>query len=139
MNHRKTLPEIRKTVVLNAPIDRVWAAVATADGLAAWWMPSSLEPVVGHAFVLHAGDFGDSRCVVTECDPPHRIGFDWGKDWHVTFELKALGPQTAFTLIHAGWDADKATEFGHPHDMVRKIMDGGWEKIVHEKLVAAVE
>lgn len=131
-------PEIRKTIVLNAPIAKVWEAVSTADGIAAWWMPSTFKAIVGQEFILHAGDFGDSRCVVTECEPPHRVGFDWGKDWHVTFELKPLGNQTEFTLIHAGWNSNKVTEFGHPHDMVRRIMDSGWEKIVHQKLPAAL-
>lgn len=140
MQARGTLPEIRKTVVLNAPIEKVWKAVATAEGIAAWWMPSTFEPVLGHQFVLHAGPFGDSPCQVTELDPPNRLAFDWDKDWHIVFELRALPDgKTEFTLIHAGWDADKATAFGQPHAAVREHMGSGWEKIVTEKLPAYVE
>jgi uncharacterized protein YndB with AHSA1/START domain len=124
---------------INAPIKKVWTAVATAEGIASWWMPSTSEPVVGHKFILHAGDFGDSPCVGTACEPPYRVGFSWSKDWHLTFELKALGSRTEFTLVHTGWDPAKATEFGHPHEVVRRIMDSGWEKIVREKLPAAVD
>jgi len=129
---------IRKTVLLDAPIERVWPAIAPAEGIASWWMPSTFETVVGHRFILHAGDFGDSPCTVTEVDPPHRVGFDWRSDWHLSFELREVGGKTEFTLVHAGWDPDKRTGFGHPHAMVREIMDGGWDKIVGEALPAAV-
>jgi uncharacterized protein YndB with AHSA1/START domain len=134
------LPEIRKTVVLNAPIEKVWKAVATSEGISAWWMPNTFEPVLGREFILHAGPYGDSPCKVTELNPPHRLGFDWDKDWHVVFELRELEEgKTEFTLIHSGWDADKVTKFGQPHSNVRSIMDGGWEKIVKEKLPSYIE
>jgi uncharacterized protein YndB with AHSA1/START domain len=135
----QTIPEIRKTIVLNAPIEKVWKAVATSEGIGAWWMPNTFEPELGKEFILHAGPFGDSPCKVTELDPPHRLGFNWGQDWHLMFELKALEDKTEFTLIHSGWDADKVTEFGQPHSVVRGIMDNGWDKIVNENLPTYIE
>lgn len=139
MQTQGALPEIRKTLIINAPIEKVWSAVATAEGMASWWMPSTFEPVLGKEFILHAGNFGDSPCKVTELDPPYRVGFDWGKDWHLTFELKDLDGKTEFTLIHSGWDAEKVTEFGQPHPMVRGFMESGWEKIAGEKLPSVIE
>ncbi|MNC23875.1 hypothetical protein D3C76_723620 [compost metagenome] len=140
MHTEKTLPEIRKTVVLNAPIEKVWNAVSTSEGLAAWWMDNTFEPAIGKEFILRSGQFGDSPCKVTELEPPHRLGFDWGKDWHLAFELKELeNKQTEFTLIHSGWDETKATEFGQPHSVIRGIMNGGWEKIVNTSLVQYIE
>lgn len=103
-------------------------------------MPNTFEPVLGNDFILKAGQFGDSPCKVTELEPPIRVGFDWGKDWHLVFELKKVDAEkTEFTLIHSGWDAEKVTEFGQPHTVIRGVMDGGWEKIVHEKLPAFFE
>jgi uncharacterized protein YndB with AHSA1/START domain len=140
VSNQGRLPEIRKTVVLNAPIEKVWQAVATSEGIAAWWMPNTFEPVVGREFVLHTGHFGDSPCKVTEVDPPYRLRFDWDKDWSLTFELKQLEEgKTEFTLIHSGWDADKKTASGQPHSVIREIMNGGWEGIVKENLVQYVE
>ncbi|MCM3790528.1 SRPBCC domain-containing protein [Domibacillus indicus] len=140
MHKNENVTEIRKTIVLNAPIEKAWKAVSTSEGIAAWWMPNTFEPVLGHEFILHAGPFGDSPCTVTELDPPHRLGFDWGKDWHLAFELKKLEEnKTEFTLIHSGWDAEKVTEFGQPHSVVRGIMDGGWESIIKEKLPTYIE
>lgn len=140
MQHQGAMPEIRKTAILNAPIEKVWKAVATSRGIAAWWMENTFEPVAGHEFVLKSGQFGDSPCKVTEVDPPNRLSFDWGKDWHLEFLLAALEDgKTEFTLIHSGWEADKLTEFGQPHPVIRGIMDGGWESIVHKALVQYVE
>lgn len=137
MQTHDTLPEIRKIVVLEAPIEKVWQAVATSEGIASWWMPNTFKPALGYDFILHAGPFGDSPCKVTELDPPNRLGFDWGKDWHLTFELKKLEDRKMeFTLIHSGWDIDKVTEFGQPHKVIYNIMDSGWEKIVKENLPA---
>ncbi|MGX9134799.1 SRPBCC family protein [Rummeliibacillus sp. JY-2-4R] len=135
-----TLSEIRKTIVLNAPIEKVWKAVATSEGIGGWWMPNTFVPELDHDFVLHAGQFGDSPCKVTELEPPHKVGFDWGKDWHLTMELKELEEgKTEFTLIHSGWDEEKSTEFGQPHTVIREVMDGGWEGIVNKSLPRYIE
>jgi uncharacterized protein YndB with AHSA1/START domain len=133
-----TLPDIQHTSVFNAPINKVWNAVATSEGLAAWFMPNDFQPVSGHEFHLNAGHFGMSPCQVTEVDPPHRLSFNWGKDWNITFELKDLDGQTEVTLIHSGWDADQVTEFGEPHTIVRKRMDQGWARLC-QKLGSYVE
>lgn len=134
MQEQGQLQDIRKTVLINAPIEKVWGKVASAEGIASWWMASNFEPVVGHEFILHAGDFGDAPCKVTEVDKLNRVSFEWSGDWQLTFELKPYNTITEFTLIHSGWDTNKVTPFGHPHAMVRGIMDNGWEKIVKETL-----
>ncbi|GGF93383.1 SRPBCC family protein [Paenibacillus abyssi] len=134
-----TLPDIRQTVVLKAPIQKVWDAVATSEGIAAWFMPNDFKPEAGCEFHLDAGQFGMSPCKVTELDPPTRLSFNWGKDWTLTFELKELdAKQTEFTLIHSGWNADTVTEFGAPHAVVRENMAKGWVGI-QESLVKCVE
>lgn len=134
------LQDIRKTVRVKASLAKVWETVATAEGIAAWWMDNTFVPAEGALFVLRSGQFGDSPCKVTGIEPLHRLDFDWGKDWHITFELKLLEDGlTEFTLIHSGWDAAKNTEFGQSHSVIRGVMDGGWESIVNHKLVQAIE
>ncbi|WP_239615692.1 SRPBCC family protein [Cohnella mopanensis] len=126
------LPDIRQTQLFNAPIQKVWAAVASSQGIAAWFMQNDFEPVVGHEFHLDAGPFGKSPCKVTIIDPPNRLSFNWGKDWTLTFELAERGDQTEFTLIHGGWSAEGATEFGEPHEVVRDRMSQGWVGMVQK-------
>ena len=135
---QETLQDIKHTMVYNAPINKVWDAVATADGLSSWFMPNDLQAVEGHEFQLNAGQFGMSPCKVTKVDPPNTLSFSWGKDWTLTFELKDLDGKTEFTVIHSGWDADKVTEFGAPHTPIRNNMDQGWAGLV-KKLQGYVE
>ena len=137
-NSNNTLPDIRQTLLLNAPIQKVWDAVATSEGIAAWFMPNNFQPIEGYEFELNAGPFGMSPCKVTEIAPPNRLSFNWGKDWTITFELVDLDGKTEFTLIHAGWDADKVTEFGQTHAMVRDRMNQGWTGL-QQSLAAYVE
>jgi len=132
------MPDIRYTGVFKAPIQKVWKAVATAEGLSAWFMPNDLKPVVGHEFQLNAGPYGMSPCKVTEVDEPHKISFRWGKDWTLTFELTDLEGQTEVTIIHSGWNEHTLTEFGQPHPIIRGVMDKGWSGL-HQKLGAYVE
>ncbi|MZQ84046.1 SRPBCC domain-containing protein [Paenibacillus sp. 5J-6] len=137
-NQANTLSDIVQTVVFNAPIQKVWDAVATSEGIAAWFMPNNFKPEAGYEFHLEAGPFGNSPCKVTDVTPPNRLSFVWGKDWSLTFELKDVDGKTEFTLIHAGWDVDKVTEFGQPHSVVREMMANGWTGIAM-RLTAYVE
>lgn len=137
-NNQETIPQIRHSIVMNAPIQKVWGAVSTSEGIAAWFMPNTLQPVLGSEFTITDQNFGTSDCKVIELDPPTLFSFTWGKDWTITFELHELDGKTEFTVIHAGWDAEKVTEFGMPHTMVRGIMDKGWESLV-QKLAKFIE
>lgn len=137
-NETQQLLDIKHTVVVNAPITKAWDAVATSEGLSAWFMPNDLQPIEGHEFHLNAGQFGMSPCKVTKVDPPNSLSFNWGKDWKLTFELSEQDDKTEITLIHSGWDADKVTEFGAPHTAVRGNMDQGWAGLV-TKLKGYVE
>lgn len=137
-NSTNTLPDIKQTLVFNAPIQKVWNAVATSEGIAAWFMPNNFKPEAGYEFHLEAGPFGKSPCKVTDITPPNRLSISWGRDWSLTFELTDLDGKTEFTLIHSGWDIDKVTEFGQPHSVVRETMANGWAGIV-KKLGAYVE
>jgi uncharacterized protein YndB with AHSA1/START domain len=132
------LPDIRQELVLHAPVEEVWEMVSTAQGLKAWFMPGNLEPVEGHEFILEAGPFGQSPCQVTEVLPLQKLSFRWGKDWTLTFQLNEKPEGTDFTLIHSGWDADKLTEFGQAHAIVRERMEQGWAGIV-QKLAQVVK
>lgn len=130
--------EIRKNIVINAPIETVWPYVSTADGIGAWFMPNDMEPIEGNEFTLQAGPWGESLCKVTEVQSPNRLAFDWGKDWQIRFELKEIEGQTELTFIHAGWEDGKQTEFGESHDLVKPRMSGGWDGLL-AKLKKTIE
>jgi uncharacterized protein YndB with AHSA1/START domain len=140
-NNQTKLDDIKQTVMMEAPIEKVWDKVSTSEGIAAWFMPNDFEPKEGHEFHVQS-PFGPSPCKVLEIEKPHRLSFSWDTDgWIITFILKELGDKTEFTLIHSGW---KEPDFILPKanqksSIIRDTMNNGWEKIVHERLKKVVE
>ncbi|MDV7764885.1 SRPBCC domain-containing protein [Peribacillus sp. CSMR9] len=141
MENQHTLQDIKKTVILEAPIQKVWDTVSTAEGIASWFMPNDFQPKVGHEFHVQS-PFGPSPCKVTELDAPHRLSFSWDTDgWFISFILKELDGKTEFTLIHGGWK-EPETILPKPNEkssVIRDRMDHGWEQLVHAKLKKVVE
>lgn len=140
-NTQNTLPSIRKTAVFNAPIDKVWAAVATSEGIASWFMPNDFEQKNGHEFTIQS-PFGPSPCKVLELNPPHGLSFSWGEfGWQVSFELKSLDDKTEFTLIHSGWGEPDEIIPGpsETNSVIRNRMDNGWDPLVNDSLRKVVE
>src|SRR3569833_722063 len=84
-NNQATLPDVKHTVVMNAPIQKVWDAVTTSEGIAAWLMPNTFVPGLGQEFTI-TSQFGVSPCKVTEFDPPQRMKYSWDEDWVIAFE-----------------------------------------------------
>ncbi|OAH53547.1 MULTISPECIES: SRPBCC domain-containing protein [Bacillaceae] len=140
-NNQNILQDIKQTVIIEAPIQKVWNTVSTSEGIAAWFMPNDFERKEGYEFHLQS-PFGPSPCKVLEIDEPHRLSFSWDTDgWVVTFILKELGDKTEFILIHSGWKhpdvvLPKAKE---KSSVIRDRMDNGWVAIVNERLKKVVE
>lgn len=132
------LPDLQKKAFIVAPIETVWEAVATPEGLAIWFMLNDFKPVEGHKFELNRGQFGVSPCYVKKVSPTQHLSFTWGKDWTVTFDLKEHGDLTEFTVTHSGWDSEKITEFRAAHPVVHENMDIGWSNLI-KKLYDYVE
>lgn len=136
-----TLQDIKKTVILEAPIQKVWDTVSTAEGIASWFMPNDFQPKVGHEFHVQS-PFGPSPCKVTELDAPHRLSFSWDTDgWFISFLLKEVDGKTEFTLIHGGWKEPDTilTKPNEKSSVIRDRMSHGWEQIVNQGLKKAVE
>ncbi|RBP95800.1 uncharacterized protein YndB with AHSA1/START domain [Cytobacillus firmus] len=136
----ETLQDIKQTVLLNAPIEKVWKKVSTAEGIEAWFMPNDFKAELGYEFHIQS-PFGPSPCKVTELDEPNRLSFKWDTDgWFVSFLLKDLGGKTEFTLIHGGWkQSDELVEKAQAESaVIRERMSQGWTGIL-AKLGKVVE
>lgn len=136
------LEDIVQSIVLKAPIQKVWDRVSTSEGIASWFMPNDFVLEQGREFHIQS-PFGPSPCKVTEIDPPYRLSFNWDTDgWFVTFDLKELDEgQTQFTLIHGGWkeQSDIISKANEKSAVVRNKMAQGWEGIVQKRLREVVE
>ncbi|MFP3918083.1 SRPBCC domain-containing protein [Lysinibacillus telephonicus] len=131
-NDQKKLPDIIQTVTVQAPIQKVWDYISTAEGIAEWFMPSDFQPEEGFAFTIQS-PFGPSPCKVIEVDKPYKISFEWDTDgWIVTFLLKEIDNETEFTVIHGGWKDEGAIvpKAQRPNTEIRNTMNQGWAGIV---------
>lgn len=54
--------------------EQVWDAIATSEGLAAWFLPTDVEGREGGAIVTHMGET-DSPGTVTGWEPPRRFAY----------------------------------------------------------------
>ena len=138
---QNNMPDIKKTIILNAPIEKVWSKISTSSGIAAWFMPNDFKPEVGNKFYLQS-PFGPSPCEVLEINPPHNLSFLWDESgWKVSFQLKEIGDKTEFTMIHSGWMSpdEIIPKSGNTTSNIHDTMSNGWEAIINQRLLKVVE
>ena len=70
------------TVEVPGTPEQVWDAIATADGISAWFLPTEIEEREGGALHSHGPREG-SDGQVTGWDPPRRLVYeeDWAALW----------------------------------------------------------
>ena len=111
-------PAVRFVRSYPHPIERVWQAVTTPEGLARWF-PSKVElELRAGGVVTYSGDphIEDMTGRVLACDPPHYLALTWGGE-ELRFKLEPLADGgcrfTLFDLLDArdaaarnaaGWD-----------------------------------
>jgi uncharacterized protein YndB with AHSA1/START domain len=129
---------IHLEIHVEAPVDRVWRFLGSAEGLASWFADAehvTLEPWVGGAYEERGRQGGyQYRLVgqVTHYQPPNKLAFTlrlvqpaagrWEQDTLVTIELLPSSGGTTVQLDHTGFER-------LPPEMRRSAHDafaGGW-------------
>lgn len=64
-----------RTFEVTATPEQVWEAIATADGIASWMVPTRLDPQVGGEVSFDLGGF-ESTGVVTDYTPNRRFAYE---------------------------------------------------------------
>ncbi len=99
-------------VVIAAPTDLVWRALADPTHRRAWWSYLDLDARPGGTLTEHWRDAQGlehaTYGTVLEVEPCHRLRCSWrDDDWPVETELEITlheeGGATSFRLRHAGW------------------------------------
>ena len=95
---------------IKAPIDRVFQAVSTPQGLDCWWTQRSEgRPAEGAEYELWFGPQHDWRARVTRCAPNYAFEMkilDADEDWtrtRVGFRLESREGATWVRFYHTGW------------------------------------
>ena len=68
------------TFELPGPPEQVWDAIATANGISAWFLPTDMDEREGGAFCIHMGEADSSAGTVTGWEPPRRLVIE-EPDW----------------------------------------------------------
>ena len=119
---------IRKEILIEAPVAKVWEHITDPKRIAGWLMPNDFSAKVGQAFFLDCDKQGRISCVVKEIVPQKKLVYSFESsvtkvETLVTITLAGEGKGTRVTLVHSGWDALPPGEQG--------IADGfsdGWGK-----------
>ena len=140
---------VQRTITIEAPIEKVWAAVTEAEHLAKWF-PQKVTlgaPAVGVSGTFTFEGHGTVPVVIEEVDAPRMIAYRWGNEIGepataaavdparstvFRFLLEPLESGTRLTVIESGFDALT--------DPTARMRDnrGGWDYELDE-LVAYLE
>lgn len=92
-DERETGRRIDRSLTIRAPVDRVWSAVATADGLEAWLGGEvELDPRPGRPVLVRWPDRSTSRGLVERVEPNRRMVFRWRRIAGAGLTLHAADP-----------------------------------------------
>jgi uncharacterized protein YndB with AHSA1/START domain len=102
--------DIFHDVPIRAPIDRVFRAVATPEGLDTWWTKRSAgRPAIGEAYELSFGPEFEWRATVTRYSQDAEFELQLVRadpDWvgtKVRLVLESRAPITWVRFAHLGW------------------------------------
>lgn len=101
-NPDRTEHRMERTVEVPATPEEVWDAIATAEGMSAWMVPTRLDPRAGGEVTFDLGGHR-SAGVVTDYTPNRRIAYE--EPWPMTDEMRAWVKEVA---DHEVTDADMA-------------------------------
>jgi uncharacterized protein YndB with AHSA1/START domain len=112
------MPAIRKTAIIAAPLDKVWAALTSPKAIAAWMGgPVKSNPRPGGRFALFGGETTGRYTIV---EKPARLEYtwrqsSWAAEWpdsRVRWALKVTRTGTRVALTHDRFP-NKAEREGH--------------------------
>lgn len=110
--------DILHRVGVVAPLDDVYRAVATPEGLAGWWTTDTTgTSAVGGRLAFRFGELGGFDMEVLELDPAGHVRWrvaDGPEEWlgtEVDWRLDQRGEYTVVRFTHEGWR--EPVEFMH--------------------------
>jgi uncharacterized protein YndB with AHSA1/START domain len=137
MNHNAPHVPLRLELSFELPgtPERVWNAIATADGISSWFIATELDERVGGVIRMIMGPEGESVGSVTGWEPPRRFAYvepDWAAfSGHERAEVTPLATEFVVEAQSGGTCAVRvvSSAFGTGADWEREFfaeMERGW-------------
>jgi uncharacterized protein YndB with AHSA1/START domain len=105
-----TMADILHRIGTTTPPDKVYDALTTVDGLAAWWTTDTKgDTATDGTIEFRFGDVGGFDMKVLDQRPNERVEWEVTEgpaEWvgtHVTFDLKEEDDHTIVLFKHEGW------------------------------------
>lgn len=133
--------QIEREIVINAPVDRVWAALTEAQHIGTWFGQSAeidLRP--GGTLTITWEEYGTARTTIERVEPKRFFSWRWTpgeiKDSTpenttlVEFSLAPEGTGTRLKVVESGFRTLKVTE----EERARAFKDNtqGWQEEIDE-------
>jgi uncharacterized protein YndB with AHSA1/START domain len=104
---------IERTVRVDRPLERVWTAITTAEGLGTWFGNSAeVDLRVGGSAKLHWDSGDDAELRIERLEPQTVFGYTWGimglpdgdpRRTYVEFTLQPDETGTTITVVESGF------------------------------------
>src|SRR4051794_6610337 len=99
---------IERTILIAAPIERVWDIVTTPEHMGRWFGDAGAERD-GDVIRLRWEEHGEAELRVVRSDAPYAFAYRWDAnvagigDTLVEFSLATEGERTRVTVVESGW------------------------------------
>ena len=114
---------IERTVRIDRPLERVWDAITTAEGLGTWFGHSAeVDLRVGGTATLKWDSGDTARLRIERLDPKTVFGYTWGinglpdddpRRTYVEFTLAPDGAGTSVTVVESGFAQLSPDAYAH--------------------------
>jgi uncharacterized protein YndB with AHSA1/START domain len=121
---------IERTILIAAPIERVWDIVTTPEHIGRWFGDAGAERQ-GDIIKMRWEEYGEAELRVVRSDAPTAFAYRWDAnvagigDTLVEFTLATEGDRTRVTVVESGWTQLRTS--AEEQARLQQGNVGGWE------------
>src|ERR1044072_6746774 len=121
---------IERTILIAAPIERVWDIVTTPEHMGRWFGDAGAERD-GDVIKMRWSEHGEAELRIVRDDAPTDFAYRWDAnvagigDTPVEYKLAAGAHRTRVTVVESGWTKPR-TDAGE-QSRLREGNEGGWK------------
>lgn len=115
---------------INASTADVWERISTPEGIARWWVPGNIAPILNHEFILEMPKWGNVPCRVIAVEPGKKLAYTFD-DFELHWTILPTDDGCILRLEHRGFDRSNPK-----HRVSFENMPSGWRTFILPRLAA---